>query len=116
MATVLNPPVIVIVGGIGAALGEMVGYTLGVTGSHALEGGRLCSRFNALAERRFGIAIFAFAAFPLPFDIAGIWAGAVRYPAWKFFVIVAAGKTLKITLISLAVYHELNAFSQGVLK
>jgi membrane protein YqaA with SNARE-associated domain len=74
MATVLNPPVIGIVGGVGAALGEMVGYTLGATGRHAIEGSRIYTKFNSLAERRFGIAIFAFAAFPLPFDIAGIWA------------------------------------------
>jgi membrane protein YqaA with SNARE-associated domain len=110
MATVLNQPLIGIVGGIGAALGEMVGYTLGATGRHLLEGGRLYSRFNTLAERRFGIAIFAFTAFQLPFDIAGIWAGAVRYSAWKFFLTVAVGKTLKITLISLADYDGLSAF------
>ena len=114
MASVLDPLLIGVVGGLGAALGEMVGYTLGATGRHALEGGRLYSRFHAMAERRFGIAIFAFAALPLPFDIAGIWAGAVRYPAWKFFAVVATGKTVKTTLISMAVYHGLNAFGYSL--
>ena len=115
MATVLNPLLIGVVGGLGAAVGEMVGYTLGATGRHALEGGKLYARFHAMAERRFGFAIFAFAALPLPFDIAGIWAGAVRYPAWRFVAVVAAGKTVKITLISLAVYYGLNAFGFSTL-
>jgi hypothetical protein len=81
MAAVLYPLLIGVVGGFGAAIGEMVGYTLGATGKHAIEGGRLYARFQAMAEHRFGFAIFAFAALPLPFDIAGLWAGAVRYPA-----------------------------------
>ena len=110
MAAVLDPLLIGVVGGFGAAVGEMVGYALGTTGKHALEGGKLYARFKTMAERRFGLAIFAFAALPLPFDIAGVWAGAVRYPAWRFFAVVAAGKTVKITLISFAVYYGLNAF------
>lgn len=103
MAAVLDPFLIGVVG------------SLGATGKHALEGGRLYARFQAMAERRFGFAIFAFATLPLPFDIAGIWAGAVRYPAWRFFAVVAAGKTIKITLISLAVYYGLNAFGFSTL-
>ena len=115
MAAVLDPLLIGVVGGLGAAVGEMVGYTLGASGKHALEGGRLYARFKKMAEHRFGFAIFAFAALPLPFDIAGIWAGAVRYPAWRFFAVVAAGKTIKITLISFAVYYGLNAFGFSTL-
>lgn len=111
MAVVLDPLWIGVIGGIGAALGEIVGYVLGATGRHALEGGRLYERFRSMAEGRFGIAIFAFAVLPVPFDIAGLWAGTVRYPIWRFLMYATAGKMLKIVLITMAVYHGYNALS-----
>ena len=50
--------------------------------------------------------IFAFAAIPLvPFDAAGIIAGALRYPLWKFLLIGWAGKTIKfIALVYAAMW------------
>jgi membrane protein YqaA with SNARE-associated domain len=47
--------------------------------------------------RRWGAwAVFVFAAVPfLPLDIAGMVAGAIRFPLWKFLLVAWVGKSLK---------------------
>ena len=61
-----------------------------------------------MGERWRGLAIFAFAATPLPFDIAGIWAGAIRYPLARFLLIVFGGKLILVTAIALAGYYSID--------
>ena len=102
----LNPVVIGIVGGLGAGIGELTGYLLGATGRHMVAGGRWYARFSAVANRWSWAALFGIAALPLPFDIAGVWAGAYRYPVWRFLALVAAGKVVKVTLIAGAGYYS----------
>jgi membrane protein YqaA with SNARE-associated domain len=104
----LNPFLIGLAGGIGAGLGEMTGYVVGTGGRQVLNEGRWFCKFKALAERRFGLALFVFAVVPAPFDFAGIAAGAAGYPMWRFLTIVIAGKILKVTLLSLAAYYGLS--------
>jgi membrane protein YqaA with SNARE-associated domain len=54
-------------------------------------------------KRWGGWAIFVFAAAPLPlFDIAGVVAGALGYPVWKFLLIAWPGKCIKYILLVLA--------------
>jgi membrane protein DedA with SNARE-associated domain len=103
----LNPLIIGVAGGLGASIGELTGYLLGSTGRQVLVGGRWYGRFESVANRWAGPALFAFAAIPLPFDVAGVWAGAVRYPIWKFLVLVGAGKIIKVTMIAGAGYFSL---------
>ena len=102
----LNPLIIGVVGGIGASVGELTGYLLGSTGRHVLTGGRWYGRFESVANRWAGPALFTIAALPLPFDIAGVWAGAARYPVWKFLSLVTAGKVIKVTMIATAGYYS----------
>jgi membrane protein YqaA with SNARE-associated domain len=104
MAVVMNPILVGLIGGIGAALGETVGYAIGLTGKRRLEGVPLYRRLSGLAGRRSGLAVFVLASLPFFPDIAGLWAGAVRYSLWRFLIYVTAGKVLKLTLFSLAVY------------
>ena len=54
--------------------------------------------------RRWGSwAVFAFAAAPVPlFDVAGIVAGALRFPLWKFLLVGWVGKSIKLTLLVMA--------------
>ena len=61
-----------------------------------------------MGTRWRGLAIFAFAATPLPFDIAGIWAGAIRYPIARFLVIVFCGKLILVTAIAIAGYYGVD--------
>jgi membrane protein DedA with SNARE-associated domain len=52
-------------------------------------------------QRHGSITMFVFSAIPNPvFDVAGTIAGAARMPAWKFFLSVWAGKTVKDILVA----------------
>ncbi len=104
----LNPLLIGLFGAVGAALGEITAYMAGRGGSSMIEGSRWHARLEGVGERWRGLAIFAFAATPLPFDIAGIWAGAIRYPLARFLLIVFGGKLILVTAIALAGYYSID--------
>ncbi len=53
-------------------------------------------------------ALFTFALMPIPFDVAGVWAGTMRYPLWRFLVFVTPGKVLKVTSVALAGSYSVN--------
>ena len=112
MGAVLNPFAVGIIGGVAATLGDLVGYFLGRKGSAILPNHPLVARMQVWTERWGGIILFGFAALPVPFDIAGIWAGTVRYPLIRFTPIVLVGKTVKVTTISLAGYFGLETLLQ----
>lgn len=105
MGAVLNPLMIGVIGGLAAAVGELVGYALGARGRTIAQRGWVFDRFRALSLRWGGAAILAFAVLPVPFDLAGVWAGAVGYPLWKFFATVAVGKIVKVTGVAMAGYY-----------
>ncbi len=108
MAVTLNPLVLGLIGGIGAALGELTGYYLGARGRRALQGGRLYQRLEAMPRRWTGAALFSFALLPVPFDVAGLWAGAVRFPISRFLLYVAVGKAFNITVIALVAHYGIS--------
>lgn len=110
---VLNPYLVGILAGCGAAVGEMTGYTLGRGMSPNLDEG---STLAGLGEKqmqglrwlrpkfqRWGaIVIFVLAAIPNPiFDMGGILAGMARMRWWKFLTAAILGKTLRFTLLSM---------------
>lgn len=110
MALILNPLLMGILGGIGAALGELTGYYLGTKGRRVIQQGRLYHYLHALAHKRTELAILAFAALPVPFDFVGLWAGAVRYPLLRFFLFLMLGKIIKVTVVALTIsygFHRL---------
>ncbi len=104
----LNPLLIGLFGAAGAALGEITAYMAGRGGSSMVDGSRWYKRLETMGERWRGWAIFIFAATPLPFDIAGVWAGAIRYPLGRFLLIVAAGKLILVTTIAIAGYYGVD--------
>ena len=110
MGITLNPMLLGLIGGIGAATGELTGYILGARGRGVLQRGRLYERLTALSAQRTGPFLLASAMLPLPFDVAGVWAGAIRYPVWRFLILVTIGKVVKVTAIALAGYYGLNWF------
>jgi membrane protein YqaA with SNARE-associated domain len=113
MGAVLNPLVIGVVGGFAAAVGELVGYALGARGRNVVQEGKLIDRFRALSLRWGSAAILTFAVLPLPFDIAGMWAGAVGYPLLKFFATVAVGKIVKVTSVAMAGHYGFHLLMGG---
>lgn len=100
--TFLNPVAVAVVAGLAAACGEMTGYLLGLSGRELVAG----NRWRLAAERwmaRYGFASIVLLSFiPNPFfDAAGIAAGALRYPAWRFALACFLGKTAKFLLVAL---------------
>ncbi len=95
-----NPAILGLAAGLGAASGEVIGYAAGRAGRLSLQG-RLGGRCQT-AEKclgRFGFwAILALATIPNPvFDVIGLAAGALAYPASRFWLAAAIGNCLKYT-------------------
>jgi membrane protein YqaA with SNARE-associated domain len=66
-------------------------------------GGRMYAMAEKWMRRWGGWSIFAFAVAPLPiFDIAGVVAGVLGYPIWKFLLVGWVGKSIKYIILVLA--------------
>ena len=92
----LNPVLLAVAGATGGIIGEITGYMAGYSGRGMAQGSRMYKRVDGWMKRWGSWTIFIFAAVPFfPFDIAGVVAGALRYPLWKFLVIGGVGKTIK---------------------
>ncbi len=103
LGKILDPVTLGIVSGIGASLGELTGYFAG-SGIVDLMKKRQGPRFEKYknmvrTNSFFTILILAFIPNPL-FDFAGIAAGAVKMPLWKFLLACAIGKIGKFFLIA----------------
>ena len=99
----LNPVLLGLVGAAGGTVGEITGYMVGYSGRGAVQRGRTYERVEGWMKKWgvWTILIFATAPF-LPFDVAGVVAGALRFPLWKFLLLAWAGKSVKYVLIMLA--------------
>ncbi|MBN1661412.1 MAG: VTT domain-containing protein [Anaerolineae bacterium] len=101
MGSALPPLLVGLAAGIGEALGELTGYAAGLSG-RAIVGDR--TRFERIQERmkgHVGITVFVLSFIPNPFfDLAGIAAGTLRYPVWRFLLLCWLGKTIKTIAIA----------------
>ena len=89
--------------GAGEALGELTGYLAGVGGRVMIEDQKGYDRLTAWMERRGGITIFFLSVIPNPlFDLAGIAAGTLRYPVWRFLLFCWLGKSIKTCIVAWA--------------
>lgn len=91
-----------IIGGLGAAIGEFTGYAAGYSGRAVVKRRRLYDRLENWMKRWGSLTIFCLSAAPLFFDLAGIAAGALRFPAWKFFIACWLGRTVLYLAIAWA--------------
>ena len=103
----LNPVLLGVVGGVGGTIGELTGYVLGVTGRRIVSAENVNRRLRRVPRRLFGPTLFLFAVTPLPFDVAGIVAGTVRFPVWWFLFWVGAGKILNTIAIAVAARYTI---------
>lgn len=103
MGSALPPLFVGLAAGAGEALGELSGYAAGFGGRAVIEDRKSFQRLEAWMKRAGGITIFVLSAIPNPFvDLAGMAAGALRYPIWRFLLACWLGKTLKTTLVAWA--------------
>ena len=102
LGSILDPFFVAISGGLGAALGEFSGYTLGYYGRKIVSKKRQRNMeyMVKLFERYGPLAIFLFALTPLPDDLLFIPLGVMRYPFWKAFIPALLGKTLMTFILA----------------
>jgi membrane protein YqaA with SNARE-associated domain len=87
-------------GGIGAAIGELTGYAAGYSGQAIVSRQRVYTRLKGWVERWGMLTIFILSVVPLVFDLAGIAAGVIRFPLWKFFIACWLGRTILYLVIA----------------
>ena len=99
--------------GAGEALGELTGYLAGVGGRMVIEDQKGYDRMTAWMEKRGGITIFVLSMIPNPlFDLAGIAAGTLRYPVWRFLLFCWLGKSIKTTIVAWAGSQSIHLVEQ----
>jgi membrane protein DedA with SNARE-associated domain len=99
-----NPVLVGLAGATGGVIGELTGFMAGYGGRGMIQGkGRMYTMVERWMRRWGGWSIFVFAAAPLPIvDVAGMVAGAIGYPVWKFLLVAWPGKSIKYIILVLA--------------
>lgn len=97
MGAVFNPLWVAAAAGAGAALGELSGYLAGFSGQAVVENSKKYEQVVHWMEKYGDITIMVLAFIPNPlFDLAGMTAGILKMPVWKFLVFCVIGKFLKM--------------------
>lgn len=98
---------VALVGALGEALGESTAYLAGYGGSGVIEHRRMYQRLHYWMERHGMATVFVFSVIPNPFiDLAGLAAGASKYPFYKFMTACWLGKSVKTLVICWAAVHS----------
>ena len=106
MGAVFNPYWVALAAGCGAALGELTGYVAGFSGQGIIENKQWYARVTEWMKKFGGLTVLLLAFIPNPiFDIAGMVAGALRMPLWKFLLFSWVGKTGKMLVFALGGFH-----------
>jgi len=105
LGSVFFPPLLGLVGGAGAAIGEMTGYMVGYGGRGILQRrrGKMYTRVEGWLKKWGFIFIVGFNLIPFfPFDLVGIAAGAARFPLWKFYLACLVGRSISYGFMAMA--------------
>ena len=109
MGAILNPWLVGLMAGLGEPIGEIPAYMAGYGGRSSLEQNKRYARLNAWMQRRGTLVLFLVSAIPnVIFDLVGAAAGALRYPFWKYMLVVFIGKTIKGLVVAFAGYWSLR--------
>jgi membrane protein DedA with SNARE-associated domain len=104
--TFLNPYLVGLAAGLGEPLGELTGYLAGYGGSAVIEDRKRYEQLKGWMQRNGFLTIFVLSAIPNPlFDLAGITAGMLHMPVYKFMLACWLGKTLKAIVVALLGYY-----------
>jgi membrane protein YqaA with SNARE-associated domain len=101
-AGIYNPALIALSAALGGSIGEMGGYFAGTVGKKIVfnDYPEAYEKISSWVDRYGALAIVILAFQPiLPFDVAGIVAGATRMRASKFWVACFVGKFAKYVLV-----------------
>ncbi len=98
----LNPWLVGLAVGTGAAVGELTGYLAGYGGQGLVEDNPTYLRIKRWMHRYGLWVLFVMAAIPNPlFDVAGMVSGVLRIPVGRFFAVCWAGNITKAMTIAL---------------
>ncbi len=101
MGAIFNPFWVAVAAGTGAALGELTGYLAGFSGQGIIENRKWYVRFERWMKKYGDITIFVLAIIPNPlFDVAGMTAGALKLPVWRYLIWVTLGKIIKMMIFA----------------
>lgn len=101
MGAVFNPFWVAVAAGAGAAIGEITGYIAGFGGQAVVENRKWYDRFTHWMKKYGDITILILAIIPNPlFDVAGMVAGALKLPLWRYLLWCTIGKILKMLLFA----------------
>jgi len=101
MGSVLNPFLVGLCAGAGDAIGELTGYLAGYGGRAVAEDSEQYERVVGWTQKYGLWVIFVLSVIPNPlFDLAGIAAGALKIPVYRFLIVCWVGKTIKTTLFA----------------
>jgi uncharacterized membrane protein YdjX (TVP38/TMEM64 family) len=114
MGAIFNPLGVALAAGSGAAIGELSGYLAGFSGQAVVEKiayyEKLVAWMQAHPKLDF-LVILVLAFIPNPFfDMAGMAAGALKFPLWKFLLPCAIGKILKMAVFAYAGAYSIDWF------
>lgn len=105
----LNPVLVGLAAGVGGGLGELTGYLAGYSGQTLLERSKWYGRMKRWMMRWGALFLFIISTVPNPFlDLAGVAAGALRYPVWRFILFCSAGKIVRNVGVALLGYLGLD--------
>lgn len=105
----LHPLLVGLAAGPGAALGELVGYFAGFSGSGVIKNTRIYKRIEHQVKRYGPIVIAVLAAIPNPaFDVAGLVSGALGMRWWQFLLAAWIGKTVQAVVIAYAGHYSIG--------
>lgn len=113
MGAIFNPLLVSIAAGAGAAIGELSGYLAGFSGQAVIEHSERYERVVRWMEKYGDVTILVLAFIPNPlFDLAGMVAGILKMPVWKFLIYCVIGKILKMMMFAYAGDWVMNLIEQ----
>jgi len=102
LVAVLNPVLVALAASTGGIIGELSGYAAGRSGRSMLRANKAYLRAESWMKKWGVWVIMLFAFVPVvPFDVAGLASGALRFPVWKFMLAGWIGKSVKFILLLL---------------
>jgi uncharacterized membrane protein YdjX (TVP38/TMEM64 family) len=113
MGAVLNNPLgVALAAGAGSAIGELTGYLAGFGGQVIVEKREWYGRVMKWMKKYGDITIFILSLVPNPlFDLAGMAAGTLKMPVWRFLVACFLGKFIKTLILAYFGARVMNEFS-----
>lgn len=110
LASTLNPLVLGLIAGAGAAVGETTSYAAGYgVRKLAKKQRKKLDEIRKLFQKYHpDVVIFVFSATPLPFDFVGILCGTINYDRRRFFIVTLLGKIVKYLFIAYAGFYGIN--------